>query len=323
MPQTSSRRVWVPFGQSAKDVPEGLVADVFTGVDIEAPGGIPESIDEVEFFVLPNLFMNAHPELMARMPRLKVAQTLTAGYENVEPYVPEGVTLCNARGLHDASTAELAVTLTLSALRGIPRYVRLAEHGDWSPTYKLGEGAVDDALADKTVLILGYGSIGSAIERRLAGFEVEVLRVARSAREGGVHAFSEIDTLLPQADVVIAVVPATDETRGMIDARFLARMKDGALLVNVARGPVVDTKALLAELETGRITAALDVTDPEPLPREHPLWRAPGVLISPHVGGPTSAFLPRAKRLLVDQLTRFVNREPLRNVILTTGATRA
>lgn len=314
MPQTSSRRVWVPFGQSAKDVPEGLVADVFTGADADAPGGVPESIGEVEFFVLPYMFANAHPELMARMPKLKVAQTLTAGYENVLPYVPDGVTLCNARGLHDASTAELAVTLTLSALRGLPRYVRHAERGEWAPTYETDPHAVDDALADKTVLILGYGSIGAAIERRLAGFEVEVLRVARTAREG-VHAFGEIDTLLPQADVVIVMVPATDETRGMVDERFLARMKDGALLVNVARGVVVRTEALVAECASGRLRAALDVTDPEPLPPGHPLWETPNVLITPHVGGATTAFLPRALRIIDEQLRRFAAGEELANVV--------
>jgi phosphoglycerate dehydrogenase-like enzyme len=314
MPQTTSRRVWVPFGQSAKDVPDGLVADVFTGVDMDAPGAVPASLDEVEFFVMPYLSVHTHPELMARMPKLKVAQTLTAGYENVAPFVPEGVTLCNARGLHDASTAELALTLTLSALRGIPRYVRKADEGEWSPKYLVGENVVDDALADKTVLILGYGSIGSAIERRLAGFEVEVLRVARTAREG-VHAMGDLDALLPKADVVIAMVPATDETRGMIDAAFLARMKDGALLVNVARGVVVRTDALMAECASGRLRAAMDVTDPEPLPADHPLWGTPNVLITPHVGGASTAFLPRALRLVDEQLRRFAAGEELANVV--------
>ena len=156
-------------------------------------------------------------------------------------------------------------------------------------------------------------------------FEVaRVARVARSTRtteRGPVHPLTELPALLPEADVVILSTPLTAATRHLVDADFLARMKDGALLVNVARGGVVDTEALLTELETGRITAALDVVEPEPLPRGHPLWSAPGVLISPHVGGPTSAFLPRAKRLLVDQLNRFVNREPLGHVILTTGAT--
>jgi len=148
-------------------------------------------------------------------------------------------------------------------------------------------------------------------------------RSQRTTARGLVHPFTELPALLPEADVVVLSTPLDETTRGLVDGAFLARMKDGALLVNVARGPVVDTKALLAELETGRLTAALDVTDPEPLPQGHPLWHAPGVLISPHVGGPTSAFLPRAKRLLVDQLGRYVNQEPLRHVILTTGVAGA
>ncbi len=159
------------------------------------------------------------------------------------------------------------------------------------------QGDFHPALADRSVLIVGYGAIGSAIEDRLTPFELtRVARVARSARttaRGPVHPLAELPALLPEADVVILSTPLNETTRHLVDAEFLARMKDGALLVNVARGPVVDTKALLAELESGRITAALDVTDPEPLPQGHPLWHAPGVLISPHVGGPTSAFLPR------------------------------
>jgi phosphoglycerate dehydrogenase-like enzyme len=219
--------------------------------------------------------------------------------------------------VHEASTGELTLALILASLRGIPDFVRAQDRGEWL-------GGFRPALADKNVLIVGYGSIGEAIEDRLVPFEVaRVARVARSERttaRGPVHPLTELPALLPEADVVILSTPLTETTRGLAGADFLSRMKDGALLVNVARGPVVDTKALLAELESGRITAALDVTDPEPLGREHPLWRAPGVLISPHVGGPTSAFLPRAERLLVDQLNRYVNREPLRNVILTTGA---
>jgi phosphoglycerate dehydrogenase-like enzyme len=225
------------------------------------------------------------------------------------------VTLCNARGLHDASTAELALTLTLSALRGVPRYVRQQDQGDWSPAYKDDDAVVDEALADKTVLIVGYGSIGAAIERRLAGFEVEVLRVARSARDG-VHPISEIETLLPQADVVIVVVPATAETHGLVDDAFLARMKDGALLVNVARGVVVRTDALVAECASGRLRAAMDVTDPEPLPADHPLWQTPNVLITPHVGGASTAFLPRALKLIDEQLRRFARGEELANVVV-------
>lgn len=253
------------------------------------------------------------------MRNLRVVQTLTAGVDDVMAQLDDiapGVHLCNARGVHEASTAELALTLTLASLRGIPGFVRAQQQERW-------QGDFRPALADRSVLIVGYGSIGAAIEDRLVPFEVaRVARVARSARtteRGPVHPLTELPALLPEADVVILSTPLNDSTRGLVNAEFLAGMKDGALLVNVARGGVVDTKALLAELESGRITAALDVVDPEPLPQGHPLWQAPGVLISPHVGGPTSAFLPRAKRLLVDQLGRFVNQEPLRNVILTTG----
>lgn len=183
-------------------------------------------------------------------------------------------------------------------------------------------GGFYPALADKSVLIVGYGSIGAAIEDRLAPFEcARVARVARSARttaRGPVHALTELPGLLPDADVVVLSTPLTPATRHLADAGFLGRMKDGALLVNVARGPVVDTTALLKEVENGRITAALDVTDPEPLPAGHPLWHAPGVLISPHVGGSTSAFMPRAKRLVAGQLRRFAAGEGLTNVLLTT-----
>ncbi|MEV6765898.1 2-hydroxyacid dehydrogenase [Streptomyces sp. NPDC051105] len=258
---------------------------------------------------------------LERMRNVRLIQTLTAGVDDMiaalDRIVP-GVQLCNARGVHDASTAELALTLTLASLRGVPGFVRAQQQEHW-------QSGFHPALADKTVLIVGYGAIGSAIEDRLVPFEVaRVARVARSGRasaRGPVHPLTELPQLLPEADVVILATPLTDTTRGLVNEEFLARMKDGALLVNIARGAVVDTKALLAELESGRLTAALDVTDPEPLPAGHPLWQAPGVLISPHVGGPTSAFLPRAKRVVVEQLSRFVNREPLRNVILTTGST--
>jgi phosphoglycerate dehydrogenase-like enzyme len=154
------------------------------------------------------------------------------------------------------------------------------------------------------------------VEHRLAGFEVTLLRVARSSRDG-VAGLDELPDLLPQADVVVLTVPLSTQTRGMVDAAFLARMRDGALLVNVARGAVVDTDALLDELSTGRLQAALDVTDPEPLPADHPLWRAPGLLLTPHVGGNTSAFLPRALRLVREQLRRHVAGEPLANIVDT------
>ncbi len=256
---------------------------------------------------------------MAGMTSVQVVQTLSAGIDHVEPglgVLPPGVRLCNASGVHEASTAELTLALVLASLRGIPGFVHGQDREEWRSGFY-------PALADKSILIVGYGSIGAAIEDRLAPFEcARVARVARSARttgRGEVRALADLPGLLPEADVVIVSTPLTEQTKGLVNAGFLARMKDGALLVNVARGPVVDTKALLDELESGRLTAALDVTDPEPLPAGHPLWHAPGVLISPHVGGSTSAFMPRAKRLLAGQVTLFAAGEPLRNVVHTTG----
>ncbi|MFF3764947.1 2-hydroxyacid dehydrogenase [Streptomyces sp. NPDC001922] len=256
---------------------------------------------------------------LPEMTAVRVVQTLTAGIDDVLPALSglrPGVQLCNARGVHEASTAELALTLILASLRGIPDFVRGQDAEEWRSGFR-------PALADRSVLIVGYGSIGSAVEDRLVPFEcARVARVARSARtspRGPVHPLAELPALLPQADVVVLTTPLTDDTRGLAGAAFLSRMKDGALLVNVARGGVVDTEALLAEVRTGRLRAALDVTDPEPLPAGHPLWHAPGVLITPHVGGPTSAFLPRAKRLLREQLVRFAADEPLANVVATAG----
>jgi phosphoglycerate dehydrogenase-like enzyme len=267
---------------------------------------------EVDFYVPP--YMKPADVVTAPLragARPRVVQTLTAGVDHVLAHVPDGTVLCNARGVHEASTAELALTLTLASLRGVPRFVHGQDAEKWySGTYP--------ALADRTVLIVGYGSIGAAVEDRLVPFECDVLRVARGARQsprGAVHAVDALPELLPRADVVILTIPLTDATRHLVDADFLARMKDDSLLVNVARGPVVATKALLPELESGRLRAALDVTDPEPLPAGHPLWHAPGVLISPHVGGSTSAFPPRAERLLRAQLRRFAAGEPLDNVV--------
>jgi phosphoglycerate dehydrogenase-like enzyme len=296
-------RVWLPFDTKLiGGVPDGMEAEFF-----DARGDLPASVDDVEFYVPDYRFDPRVVEVIPRLASLRVVQTLTAGVDHLRPYVPHGVLLCNARGVHDASTAELAVALTLASLRGIPEFVRDAEQRRWAFD-------IHEALADKTVLILGYGSIGAAVERRLMGFECEILRIARSARNG-VWALEALPGLLPQADVVILTVPMTPETTLMVDASFLALMHDDALLVNVARGPVVDTQALVAEVATGRLRAALDVTEPEPLPPDHPLWENPRVLISPHVGGASSAFWPRAHRLVRDQLRRYAVGEPLLNQI--------
>jgi Phosphoglycerate dehydrogenase and related dehydrogenases len=295
-------RAWVPYSDVAARLPDTIAVDVYDG---ETPP--PASRDEVEFYVLPYTFAREPLRVLRDLPRLRVAQTLTAGYDHVLPYLPAGVTLCNAGDVHNASTAELAVTLMLAALRGVPDFVRAQDRREW-------RHARYDSLADRTVLIVGYGGIGAAIERRLAGFEVTVIRVASRAREG-VHGVDELPALLPNADVVVLRPPLTDRTRGLVDAAFLARMRDHALLVNVGRGPVIDTDALLAELRSGRLRAALDVTDPEPPPPDHPLWNTPGLLLSPHVGGNSSAFEPRAKRLIVDQLTRYASGQPLQHVV--------
>jgi phosphoglycerate dehydrogenase-like enzyme len=292
--------------------PFGVAGPMLEGLEVltwDGTGPAPEEdLRRVEFYVMPYTFEPETGEVITRMPQVGVVQTLTAGVEHVTPYLREGITLCNARGVHDASTAELALTLALASLRGVPDFVRAQDRGEWTH----GERA---SLADKTVLIVGYGSIGAAVERRLRPFECDVLRVAHRARDG-VAGFENLLPLVEEADVVVLTVPLTEQTRGLVDARFLTRMRDGAVLVNVSRGPVVDTDALLRELAAGRLLAALDVTDPEPPPAGHPLWSAPGLVITPHVGGNTSAFRPRAIRLVIGQLRRFAGGEPLENVVV-------
>ncbi|MGN6783459.1 MAG: 2-hydroxyacid dehydrogenase [Marmoricola sp.] len=296
--------VWLPFDPAELgDPPAGLRYDV---VRPERGQGA-DTAGEVRFYVPAYQAGRLPADLLTPMTSLEVVQTLTAGVDHVRPLVPPGVTLCNGRGIHDTSTAELAVTLALASLRAVPRHVRAQDERRWAPHW-------GDSLADKHVLIVGYGQIGAAIEERLTPFECTVTRVARSGR-GGVHGVGELPDLLPAADVVILVMPGTRETLRLFDAAMLARMRDGALLVNVARGTVVDTDALLAELRSGRLRAALDVTDPEPLPEGHPLWSAPGVLITPHVGGTSSAMWPRAYRLVREQLQRYAAGEPLANVV--------
>ena len=299
----TSPLVWLPFEPDLLgDPPAGLRYEV-----VDPTVDVPGSVADVAFYVPPYQLGPAGADVLEGMRSLEVVQTLTAGVDAVRSRVPQGVTLCNGRGIHDASTAELALTLVLASLRGVPDFVRAQGRSSWEPTWR-------PALADKRVVLVGYGAIGEAIEARLRPFEVDVVRVARSARDG-VHPIGDLPGLLPDADVVILVVPLTDETRGLVDADFLAAMKQGALLVNVARGAVVDTDALVAALHAGRVTAALDVFDTEPLPADSPLWAAPGLLVSPHVGGASSAMWPRAHRLVRDQLHRFAAGEPLWNVM--------
>jgi phosphoglycerate dehydrogenase-like enzyme len=303
---------WVPYADRAEaekrlgTIPAGLDLDFYRADGDE----LPKTIGEVAFYVLPYLKGTAVLDRAADMTRLEVVQTLTAGYEDVLPLVPDQVTLCNAAGLHDTSTAELAMALALASGRHLDTFARNQASGTWD--FRFGH-----ALADRRVLMVGYGHIGAALETRLRGFEVaSITRLSRRGRTGPppVHPVDDLPALLPQADVVFVTAPHTPETEGMFGARELSLLPDGALLVNVARGKLVETEALLAELSAGRITAALDVTDPEPLPADHPLWHAPGVLISPHVGGASSAFAPRADRLIAAQLGRFAAGQPLENV---------
>jgi phosphoglycerate dehydrogenase-like enzyme len=313
--------MWVP----SEWVAAGLAG--LAGVDVEVvalgrdmgetgdigPVPVPASVGAVEFYV-PSFFPSpASSAVLGEMRALRVVQALTAGVDWIRPHVPPSAALCNARGAHDASTAEWVVAAMLGALRSFPLFSTEQAAGRWAY-----QGT--DQLATKNVLIVGYGAIGAAVERRLAGFEVSVRRVARRPRPGTpgpgeVAGLADLPSLLPEADVVVLLVPYTPETRGLADSAFLSRMKDGALLVNAARGAVVDTAALVAEVASGRLRAALDVTDPEPLPPGHDLWSLPGVFITPHVAASTLVSRQRAARLVRDQAEAYLRGEPLRNVI--------
>ena len=242
------------------------------------------------------------------MQNLKVLQLPTAGFEMALQYLNPNITLCNGKGIHDDSTAELAIGLTIASLRGFPNFIRRQDREEWLFTK-------EKSINDLKVGIVGFGSIGSTIARILSGFKVEIVAFTQSGREN-TFSISDLDKHLPTLDVVILILPLTKESKHLFDARRLSLMKDGALLVNVARGQIVDTDALIKELNSGRITAALDVTDPEPLPKGHPLWSAKGVLISPHIGGSTSIFEKRAKNLIESQLNLLAEGKPLNNVIV-------
>lgn len=239
------------------------------------------------------------------VPGLRAVVLASAGYEHALPVLPEGVQLANAVGVHDTATAELALTLMLAAQRNLATWVRGQATGTWGE-----KGWTLRSLADSTVLVLGYGGIGRALTRRLLAAECGVVAVASTDKPGDdlveqVHGIDRLPELLPHADVLAVCVPLSDRTRHLVDAEVLAALPDDALVVNIARGGVVDQEALIAECASGRLRAALDVTDPEPLPADHPLWSTPGVLITPHVGGASPASLPRWGRYLRSQLTAY------------------
>ena len=244
----------------------------------------------------------------------RLVQSQSIGYDHVADALPPGQVFANAASVHETSTAELALALVLAAQRGIPDFVRAANEGRWAP-------ARHESLADRRVLLLGYGGVGRAIEARLAPFEVSLTRVASRARDdaaGHIHGIDELPTLLPEADIVIVGVPLTDGTTGLVDDAFLSALPDGALVVNIARGKVAVADAILDHATRGRLRFALDVTDPEPLPEGHPLFALPNVLITPHVGGASTAMMPRMARLVREQIERMLRGDEPLNVVLRT-----
>jgi phosphoglycerate dehydrogenase-like enzyme len=299
-------QVLVPWPELRDSAPEKLPVAVYDGT-AEPPA---PALAQVELYVLP-YGQPAAVDLIRRLPALRAVQVLTAGYDHVLDVLPDGVELYNGTGLHDASTAEHTLALILAAQRELPRWAADQQAGRWAPAYTR-------SLADCRVLIVGYGNIGRAIENRLLPFETTVTRLARRARpEADVHPIDDLHRLLPEADIVVLVLPQNAQTQGLLGADELALLPDDALVVNVGRGPALDTSALLAE--RGRIRAALDVVDPEPLPAGHPLWAAPGVFLTPHVAGGSATFRPRARRFVGDQLRRWVAGEPLANRVSRAG----
>lgn len=245
------------------------------------------------------------------MSRIGLVQAQSLGFDGVADVLPKGGVYANAVGVHEASTAELAIALALASLRRVDDFARAMPAGSWEPQWS-------SSLIDRRVLLLGVGGIGRELVQRLDGFGCEVVRVGSTARDdehGHVHATGELADLLPTVDVVIVAVPLTSDTAGLVDDDFLAALPDGGLVVNVARGKVVDTDAVVRA--AGRVRFAADVLDPEPLPADHPLWRVPGVLISPHVGGRSSAMRPRVERVVRRQIDLMLAGEPEDVVVRT------
>ena len=262
---------------------------------------------QIEFYVPRYMSGSSSLEVIKDMKSLKIIQSPNAGYDDVLKFLPDGVILCNAAGVHDVSTAELAIGLSIAIRRGFNDFFMNQSRGVWVHERK-------SSLADSKVGIVGHGNIGRLISSHLQNFETEVISFSRSGSDGSLK-MDEFDRLLPELDIVILILPLTSDTRHFMNSDRLSRMKAGSSLVNVARGAVVDTDALMHQLNSGRITAALDVTDPEPLPDGHPLWCSPNLIISPHVGGDSAAFEPRIKRLIRNQLGLLAGGEQLMNIV--------
>ncbi|WP_375489061.1 2-hydroxyacid dehydrogenase [uncultured Jatrophihabitans sp.] len=285
------------------DLPDDVEVLVWDGT-----GERPAGAEHIRMFVGRYDAPPPPRETFEHLAELEVLQLVSAGVEPWLKVLPDGVVLCNGRGIHGATTAELAVAGMLAVLRGVPGYAAAQREHQWDRSH----AAQTDSLAGRAVLVVGAGDIGRRIAAVARVLDASTTMVARTARDG-VHGFDELLDLLPQHDVVALAAPHTPQTHGIVDARFLAAMPDGALLVNIARGQLVDTDALLDELRAERLRAFLDVTDPEPLPPEHPLWGAPNLLLTPHVGGGTRGWEQRAYRLVREQLLRLHAGEQLHN----------
>lgn len=288
----------------------GLLGAVPAGVELlvwDGAGDKPAGLERTEFWVPQVEDADDLPAKFSAMPQLQVVQLTSAGIEDIAGHVPEGVALCDARGVHGTAVAELAVLMILALERRLPHFLDAQRRHRWDPEQ-------GDDLRDKRVLIVGAGDLGEQTARRLRSFDAVPELVAASARDG-VHAVAELADLLPDADIVVLTLPLTTATAGLVDAEFLARMPDRAVLINVARGKIVDTAALLSELRSERLWAGLDVVEPEPLPSGHPLWSAPNLLLTPHAAGHVKQSGPRAFALVNDQLRRYCSGESLINVV--------
>jgi phosphoglycerate dehydrogenase-like enzyme len=313
-PATLTRDLLCDFPQEVELIP---LSDS-PGPEIDIDVWIPDPY--------PTRAMRTWPKLRG----VRLVLSLMAGTEWIPRTVGPHVTICNARGAHNVSTAEWTIASILAMLQYFPFYLGVQHAGQWKRRFEasaryakitgdaraLYPPVMHEELTGKTVLLVGYGEIGKEIERMLAPFKVDLLRVARSARtDPKVHVVSDLDGLLPRVEVIVLILPSTPESHKLIGARQLALMPQGALLVNAARGPIVDTDALVDALNAGRIRAALDVTDPEPLPNGHALWSCPNLLLTPHVGGSSPQFAPRALKIAAGELRRFMAGEPLQNVV--------
>lgn len=302
--------VSVPNQQLLDDVAARL--DPALGVELvlwDGTGASPR--DHIDMYV-PQMVGPRHPLPDLAKVGCRFIQGGAIGYDGVQETLPHGVSYANASGVHETATAELTIALLLAAQRRLPEFIEAQQVARWQVLDSPG-------LADRRVLLLGYGGVGQAIARRLVGFEVALTPVASHAREQDgvlVHGIDELPVLLPDADILINALPGGAATAGLIDDAVLSALPDGALVVNIGRGPTVDTEALVSHARRGRIRVASDVWDPEPLPEDHPLWSLDGVLITPHVGGNSDALPPRMVRLVAEQAERLARGQEPRNIVL-------